>query len=525
MGLLLMTAVFLVFAVVPAVLMNRCAHRFGQVCEGLAWGLVLLSAAAVVLAVSSADPVSYACTLKISVLLGVRLDNLSITLLVLVALLGAVILRYSRNYLAGNPQQGYFFKWMVFTQGAVSGFVIAPGLVQFFLAWLLLSLGLHKLLLFFPDRRGTLLASRKKFIISRVGDFCLLAAFWGVIGIFGTQDFADIFARLAEPEIAAAWSNANWVGWLLVLGALLKSAQFPFHTWLPDTMGAPTPVSALMHAGIINAGGFLVVRLSPLLVEMPAALLSLAVVGTITTLLAATVMMTQTSVKRALAYSTIAQMGFMFLQCGLGAFHLAVLHIVAHSLYKGHAFLATGSAVRQIKGVHTQHAHAERLTLSRVTLFLCAAFIIVFGFGALLQSYMPMPPKPGSLVFTVILALAVSHLMLKYVQIRQSVFRYGMAMILGVSCAGLYGLLAHGVRKLLIAELPQFAGHAGGVEIGFALVLGLFMAITLIVQNSRPPLFASGWTRSLYVHALNGFYLNSLVNRALRAIGIVPGKH
>jgi len=129
---------------------------------------------------------------------------------------------------------------------------------------------------------------------------------------------------------------------LLVGVAMLKSAQFPFHSWLPDTMETQTPLSALMHAGIINAGGFLIVRLSPVVSLSPVALNTLAIVGAFTAIFASLVMMTQASIKRMLALSTIAQMGFMMLQCGLGAFSIAVLHIVAHSLYKAHAFFIVG---------------------------------------------------------------------------------------------------------------------------------------------------------------------------------------
>ena len=150
---------------------------------------------------------------------------------------------------------------------------------------------------------------------------------------------------LREGESSTRTSELTWLCLSLVCGAMLKSAQFPFHSWLPDTMETPTPVSALMHAGIINAGGFLIVRLSPLVTLSPLSLHILAVVGAFTAIFASLVMMTQASVKRMLAFSTIAQMGFMMLQCGVGAFSIAVLHIVAHSLYKAHAFLSSGSVV------------------------------------------------------------------------------------------------------------------------------------------------------------------------------------
>lgn len=165
---------------------------------------------------------------------------------------------------------------------------------------------------------------------------------------FGTSEFATLLAAAGELRAAGAGAvpaAVDWIGGLLVFAALLKSAQFPFHSWLPDTMETPTPVSALMHAGIINAGGILVLRLSPLVSLSDAAMLTLCVVGGFTAVFASTVMLTQASIKRGLAFSTVAQLGFMMLECGLGAFPLALLHLVGHSLYKAHAFLSSGSTV------------------------------------------------------------------------------------------------------------------------------------------------------------------------------------
>jgi NAD(P)H-quinone oxidoreductase subunit 5 len=169
------------------------------------------------------------------------------------------------------------------------------------------------------------MAARKKFLISRLGDLFLTAAMVLIVSSLGSGDFATIFA--AADQLRADSQPLNWAlslgATFLVLGAMTKSAQFPMHSWLPDTMETPTPVSALMHAGIINAGGFLVIRLSPLISLSHLALDLLAVVGTLTAVIGSVIMLTQPTVKRALAYSTMAQMGFMMLQCGLGAFAAA----------------------------------------------------------------------------------------------------------------------------------------------------------------------------------------------------------
>jgi NAD(P)H-quinone oxidoreductase subunit 5 len=187
--------------------------------------------------------------------------------------------------------------------------------------------------------------------------------------VFHTWNFSALFNaanELHKSGLTTSSLEINSICFLLVAGAMLKSAQFPFHSWLPDTMETPTPVSALMHAGIINAGGFLIIRLNPLVTLSPAALSTLALFGAFTALFASLVMLTHASVKRSLAFSTVAQMGFMMLECGLGAFGLAVLHLVAHSLYKAHAFLASGSIVSMAKSAWTptEKPNAHPLTFA-----------------------------------------------------------------------------------------------------------------------------------------------------------------
>lgn len=506
----------LLWIALPSKWLNHRTQGAGRVAEGIAWTGVACAAIGTALWVFFAKGPIIA-TLTIANWIGIRFDALSATILLLVSFLGAIILRYSKNYLAGDGKQGHFFKWMCVTLGAVIGMVLAPGLVQFGLAWVATSLSLHKLLIYFPDRLGTLLSARKKAVVSRMGDLCLIGAFSGIYAVYGVQDFAQLFDA-TQLEGGSLVHNA-WIGWLVILCALLKSAQFPFHTWLPETMGAPTPVSALMHAGIINGGGFLVIRLSPVLVHTPAALHMLAICGAFTAVYASMVMLSQTSVKRALAYSTIAQMGFMLLQCGLGAFHLAALHLVAHSLYKGHAFLSCGSAVETAKKLNAK-PHYARLNPSRIWLAIGVSIAIVVGLSIPFE--VTPSEKPGMLVLSMVVVMALTQLL--WTAMRRGQVGIAFAGTAGVagSIAALYYLLAMVADNMLSSALPAHVPSAPIFESIIAVLLLGFLVTSIRFQDGEPGFLTVAYKRRLYVHALNGFYMNTLANRFARAIGLVP---
>lgn len=508
--------VSLLWAVLSTKWLNSRAAGAGRIAEGIAWAGVVSAAAGTALWVLAGGGASVS-TLTDANWIGIRFDALSATVLLLVCFLGAVILRFSKNYLAGDAHQGYFFKWMCVTLGAVTALILAPGLVQFGLAWVATSLSLHKLLIYFPERLGTLLSARKKSIVSRVGDLCLIVAFSGIYAIYGVQDFGQLFA--ATQVEGGSLGNFAWIGWLIILGALLKSAQFPFHTWLPDTMGAPTPVSALMHAGIINAGGYLVVRLSPVLVHTPGALHMLAICGALTAIYASMVMLSQTSVKRALAYSTIAQMGFMLLQCGLGAFHLAVLHLVAHSLYKGHAFLSSGSAVETAKKLNAK-PHYSRLNPSRIWLAVGFSMAIVVGLS---MAFDVRPSdKPGMLVLSMVVVMALTQLL--WTAMRRGQVGIALAGTVGVagSIAALYYLLSMVSYGILGSALPGQVHSAPVFESIIAVLMLGFLITSIRFQDGEPGFLTVAYKRRLYVHALNGFYMNTIANRLARKIGLMP---
>ncbi len=273
----------------------------------------------------------------------VRIDPTTAVMLVLVCAITIVIVRFSATYLEGDPDRPRYARALAATLTSVTVLVLANDLLVIAIAWLATSLALHPLLTFYRDRRQAQLAAHKKFLLSRVADACVLAAVALIGSVVGSVKLDEIAAWVGTR--AALPIALHVAGVLLVLGVALKAAQLPFHGWLTQVMEAPTPVSALLHAGIVNIGGFVMIRLAPLMAHLPIAQTLLVAIGTTTAVVASLVMTTRVSVKVALAWSTCAQLGFMLVQCGLGAWHLALLHLVAHSLYKAHAFLSAGSTV------------------------------------------------------------------------------------------------------------------------------------------------------------------------------------
>jgi NAD(P)H-quinone oxidoreductase subunit 5 len=215
-------------------------------------------------------------------------------------------------------------------------------------AWFATDVGLHQLLTFYRQRREAIIVAHKKFLLSRVADACFISSLVLVGTDIGSLriDVVNAYAQ-ARGELSPSLHLATV---LLVFGVLLKSAQLPFHGWMQQVMEAPTPVSALLHAGVVNIGGFVMIRLAPLMANASIAQGLLLGVGLATSIVASLVMTTRVSIKVVLAWSTIAQMGFMLVQCGLGAWHIALMHLLAHSLYKAHTFLSAGSVVQMWRG-------------------------------------------------------------------------------------------------------------------------------------------------------------------------------
>jgi NAD(P)H-quinone oxidoreductase subunit 5 len=486
-----------------AALVPARARTSAAVCAVLAGGAVLaalLSAAGVFVGGKFQGEVA-----------GVPLyiDRLSAVMLTLVAFIGAVVIRYSGNYLDGDPGQRRFLKWLCWTVAAVSILVIAGHFAWFVLAWIATSLSLHRLLLFYPERPGAQIAARKKFVVSRLGDVALIVAGVCLYQAFGTLEFGALFAA----ELGAGHETAlTAAAFALIVGAAMKSAQFPFHSWLPEVMETPTPVSALMHAGIINAGGFLVIRMSHILVQVPAALHMLAVIGTFTALFGSLTMLTQTSIKKSLAFSTVGQMGFMMLQCGLGAFSSALLHIVAHSLYKAHAFLSSGSVVDIARAAWAPPLRDNRHPGELLLAFL-AALALTAGAAGLF--WLHPAEEPGIVLLGAILQMALTYLLWNALAHHAGPGQILRAVSIAAGTSLLYFALQAGFLGLLRGEV------AGPMPVDslfdgllLSVVLAGFFAL-LMLQIQYPGAAAPRIWQAAYVHLYNGFYISTIANRVL----------
>lgn len=447
--------------------------------------------------------------------LGIYYDGVTSLMLMLVSFVGFVVSRFSIRYLEGEATQGRYFRWLSFTIGAVSWMVVAGNLLMFFAAWVLTSWGLHQLLLHYRHRPAAPRAAWTKFAISRLGDIFLVAALVLIFQSFGTLDLKELFQEVAQQGATSPFHLSHVaIGWLLMFGAVTKSAQFPFHIWLPDTMETPTPVSALMHAGIVNAGGYLVIRMSPLFALSSASLLALALIGAFTACIASVVMMTQPSVKRALAYSTIAQMGFMMLQCGLGAFSAAMLHIIAHSLYKAHAFLSSGSVIKQSQSMGGAAAPVASPMATAAALLGAVAATISAYLTISLVAGVHLNDKPGGLLLAFILFLALSTWGWQSLMqgSRQATF---------VVLAGIAGLcLTYTASYVFVDYLLQpttlkivFPAAANLVFVGIAAAFALLVGLSVTMSWSVQP----AWLAPLRVHAANGFYVDTLCHRVFES--------
>lgn len=475
---------------------------------GGAWAALILAAIAAAL-LALAGPMSGPAPFGDRIGSLVRLDVLSTVMLLLVTFLGVVIVRFSRNYLDGDPNQGAFVSGLCLTLAAVTTLVVAGSLLLLVPAWIATSLALHRLLTFYPTRRQAIAAAHKKFLTARVGDLCLIGAAILLIVSFGTADIAAILDGARAGAGGAAGGAVTVAGYLIVLAAVLKSAQFPAHGWLLEVMETPTPVSALLHAGIINAGGFLVLRFADVMVLATGALPLLAVIGAATALIGTAVLATQSSVKVSLAWSTVAQMGYMLLQCGLGAFALALLHIVAHSLYKAHAFLSSGSAVDLARSLGREQPQ-PRLPAAVLVPSLLGGLGVVYGIAA--ASGLTASVPAAQLALAAILVMALVAFLVRPGASPAAAAVFGWMVVIAAAGLGLYLGLHTAAGWLTASTFPPTPALGIGGTVLAALVVLSFGAMT-VLQICGLPGSDGPRLRRLRIHLANGFYANAWFDR------------
>ncbi|MHB1935343.1 MAG: NADH-quinone oxidoreductase subunit L [Acidobacteriaceae bacterium] len=278
------------------------------------------------------------------------LDQLTLVMLLVVTGVGLIIHLYSVGYMAEEEGYWRFFSYMNLFLFFMLTLVLAANFLWMFVGWEGVGLVSYLLIGFYYTKDSAANAGKKAFIVNRIGDFGFLLAMFLIIAHFGTLNFSRVFANIAaHPELQGGFLTA--IALLLLLGATGKSAQIPLYVWLPDAMEGPTPVSALIHAAtMVTAGVYMLARAHVLFGRSPLALAFVAVIGAATAFFAATIGILQTDIKRVLAYSTISQLGYMFLACGVAAYSMGIFHLVTHAFFKALLFLAAGSVIHALGG-------------------------------------------------------------------------------------------------------------------------------------------------------------------------------
>ena len=438
-----------------------------------------------------------------------HVDQVSVIMLVLVSFIGWVVIRFSFAYLDGEANQASFIGRLAAATATVLLLVQAGHLAVFVLCWIATSLLLHRLLLHYPDRPAARRAARKKFVLARVGDSAIVLAAILLFADHGTGDISTIISACRAGEASGLTPAAAF---LLALAALQKSAQFPVHGWLIEVVETPTPVSALLHAGIINAGGFLLIRFADVMLLAPGVLATLVAVGGFTALFASLAMLTQPVVKTSLAWSTVAQMGFLILQCGLALFPLALLHIVAHSLYKAHSFLSSGGAVEAVARIDRPGPVA--VPDSKAVLRSFALALAIYGVCAVGIVLLTGGKSPQALALGAILIFGVAYLIAQGMADaapKALALRTG-AVSIAVSIA--YFTLQAGAKWLTEGVLPP-APDPEALEWCLVVLAVFSFGFVALAQACFPLWSGHPSVAGLRVHLANGFYANAILDRLL----------
>ena len=476
------------------------------------------------------DPASLA---TLAFPMGFYIDRLSAVMMVLISGVGTVIYTYSIGHMYQDLHDRRFLSIISFTITVLLCMVSSVNLMMLFLAWQVISCLLY-LLAHNHSHGGTRKGAVRTFTILRVGDVTFLSGIVLAYQLYGTLEFQPLFAKAAElPIMLSPWpgieiSGTTVITLLLFIGAMSKSAQFPLFIWLPGYLYAPTPATALLHAGIINAGGFLINRLAPLFGLSSTTLHVALVIGTLTAVLGATMMLVQNDIKNTLGFSTIGQMGYMIMECGLGAFSLAAFHLIAHGLFKATMFLNSGNVIHKARqepafphaDPHTEAREFSRLTwfTGFVTTLLIPLLILLVTHGVL---HIPLLESQGTVIFLFFIWVTSSQAILTLIRLRAvASWKISMAMLLILLfvvfvylfavesfTAFLYPNPGEVAAYFHAAALPDwlFDGLIGGTAL--VIILGWFYIYAQAHgQTMWVPKLAEGLRLRLYVLFMNRLY-------------------
>ncbi len=449
---------------------------------------------------------------------GFYFDRLSAVMMVLISGISTIIYLYSKRYM--QQARGYtrFLALMILTIFVLLCMVASANLMMLFVFWQLLTWQLY-LLAHRHEHQPTLDGAFKTFTVLRVADMVFLSGIVLAYALYGTVEFQELFARAAATPVTLALlpgleiGGATAVTLLLFIGAMGKSAQFPLHLWLPGSLYAPTPVHALLHAGIINAGGFLLNRLAPLYGLSSTTLHVVFVVGMLTAILGATMMLVQNDIKKTLGFSTIGQMGYMIMEGGLGAFALAVFHLIAHGLFKATVFLNCANVIHKARQepAFPHHDQAvEEAELSRLTWLTGFLATLVLPLSILLAAHgvlhIPLLDSQGTVIFLFFAWVTSSQAILTLTRLRAvASWKVSVAMLLTlVFVVFTYLFAAETFTAFLYPDPAEVSRYFQAAALPGMLFEGLVAGATVLTILSWFVIYANAHGRTMRMPAWVG---------------------
>ena len=477
----------------------------------------------------------------------ILVDRLAGVMMVLITGVSVVIHVYSRRYMQGELGYIKFFGLLSLLTFVLLGLVTSGNLFWLLVCWHAVTWLLKILLSFHEARPAARQAGRTAMRVLCLGDAALLIAIIMTYATFGTLDVTELFQAVTDPAtVPVLWKGTSWemssvsaITMVLVVTIMTKSAQFPFHVWLPGTIEAPTPVSAMLHAGIVNAGGFLVNRLAPLYGMAPTTLYLLFVVGALTALIGAAAMLAQPSIKRTLVYSTMGQMGYMVMECGLGAFALAIFHLCAHGLFKATLFLNSGTNIHRARTefkLPSHHAFREPAGFSFMTWATGLIITLLLPLVIVLMAHgvvkIPLFEAQGTVIFLFFAWVTSAQAIFSLYRLEAvASWKVSATMVATLSFIGLTYLWAgesfthflYPAPGQAAAYFQAAAWHQGLFDAFVALSALLIIAVWVILYGKAhgirlllPAWLGTIYTR-VYVAFLSGLYVEEVLHALARA--------
>lgn len=446
-----------------------------------------------------------------------RLDRLSAIMFFMVTLIGLVVIRFSSIYLQGEQHHATFMRRMIATIASVQVLVLSGNLFILASAWIGTSVGLHYLLIFYQERKAARRAAKKKFYISRLGDASLIISFVLIYLELGTANLEQIFHLVQSIPEGNTPLQLEFAGFFLINAAALKSVQLPFHGWLLDVMETPTPVSGLLHAGLLNAGPFLIIRFAHVMDVLTIAPLILMILGAVTAIYGSLVFTSQPAVKTALAYSSIGHMGFSLMVCGMGLYAASLLHFTAHSFYKAHAFLTSGSTVDKYRNKLMAPAYAAQVSWWKFLAGLLLVAGIFWGIAELAGGLFNMPFQLMTLAIIILIGSASFLIRTLFFNTYMPFFfkSVGTALLIISS----FFFFEHVMSAFLGNQIPDLSAVS---QLTFILSIVLMVIFGATVFNALlTPFFSESERRYKWqVYRRNGFYLHQFFDRFLKRLYI-----